>query len=56
MANLAAMYHPLHIHGGFIAVITKDGFPVPIPKHIHTHQHCTGRDIIDHRTTEAVDL
>jgi manganese oxidase len=32
IANLGAMYHPMHMHGGFMTVIAKDGFPVPEQK------------------------
>ena len=36
IANLGAMYHPMHMHGGFMTVIAKDGFPVPMPQQINT--------------------
>jgi manganese oxidase len=36
IANLGAMYHPMHMHGGFMTVIAKDGFPVPAPQQINT--------------------
>lgn len=36
IANLGAMYHPMHMHGGFMTVITKDGFPLPAPQKINT--------------------
>lgn len=36
MANLGAMYHPMHLHGGFFTVIAKDGFPVDAPQKMNT--------------------
>jgi manganese oxidase len=36
IANLGAMYHPMHMHGGFMTVIAKDGFPLPAPQKINT--------------------
>jgi len=36
IANLGAMYHPMHMHGGFMTVIAKDGFPLPAPQQINT--------------------
>jgi FtsP/CotA-like multicopper oxidase with cupredoxin domain/plastocyanin len=36
IANLGAMYHPMHMHGGFMTVIAKDGFPVPAPQRMNT--------------------
>jgi manganese oxidase len=36
MANLGAMYHPMHLHGGYFYVIAKDGFPVPAPQQMNT--------------------
>lgn len=36
IANLGAMYHPMHMHGGFMTVIAKDGFPLPAPQRINT--------------------
>jgi manganese oxidase len=36
MANLGAMYHPMHLHGGFMTIIAKDGFPLPQPQDVNT--------------------
>ncbi|CAN5627506.1 hypothetical protein BH23GEM9_BH23GEM9_05160 [soil metagenome] len=36
MANLGAMYHPMHLHGGYMTVIAKDGFPLPAPQDMNT--------------------
>ena len=36
IANLGAMYHPMHMHGGFMTVIAKDGFPLAEPQKINT--------------------
>lgn len=36
MANLGGMYHPMHLHGGFMTVIAKDGFPVASPQKVNT--------------------
>jgi manganese oxidase len=36
MANLGAMYHPMHLHGGFFTVVAKDGFPLPAPQDMNT--------------------
>jgi manganese oxidase len=36
MANLGAMYHPMHLHGGYMTVIAKDGFAVPNPQNMNT--------------------
>lgn len=36
MANLGGMYHPMHMHGGYFEVITKDGFPVENPQRMNT--------------------
>ena len=36
IANLGAMYHPMHMHGGFMTVIAKDGFPLPAPQKVNT--------------------
>jgi manganese oxidase len=36
MANLGAMYHPMHLHGGFMTIIAKDGFPLPAPQDVNT--------------------
>jgi manganese oxidase len=36
MANLGAMYHPMHLHGGYFTVIAKDGFPLPAPQDMNT--------------------
>jgi manganese oxidase len=36
IANLGAMYHPMHMHGGFMTVIAKDGFPLTAPQQINT--------------------
>lgn len=36
MANLGAMYHPMHLHGGFFTVIAKDGFPLETPQKMNT--------------------
>jgi manganese oxidase len=36
MANLGAMYHPMHLHGGYFYVIAKDGFPLPAPQKMNT--------------------
>ncbi len=36
IANLGAMYHPMHMHGGSFTVIAKDGFPVPHPQEMNT--------------------
>jgi manganese oxidase len=50
MANLGAMYHPMHMHGGFMTVIAKDGFPVPAPQKINTISIAPGEtwDVILH--------
>jgi manganese oxidase len=50
MANLGAMYHPMHMHGGFMTVIAKDGFPVPQPQKINTISIAPGEtwDVILH--------
>jgi manganese oxidase len=50
MANLGAMYHPMHMHGGFMTVIAKDGFPVPSPQKINTISIAPGEtwDVILH--------
>jgi manganese oxidase len=50
MANLGAMYHPMHMHGGFMTVIAKDGFPVPQPQRINTISIAPGEtwDVILH--------
>jgi manganese oxidase len=36
MANLGAMYHPMHLHGGYFYVIAKDGFPLDTPQKMNT--------------------
>jgi manganese oxidase len=36
MANLGAMYHPMHLHGGYFYVIAKDGFPLATPQKMNT--------------------
>jgi manganese oxidase len=36
MANLGAMYHPMHLHGGYFYVIAKDGFPIETPQKMNT--------------------
>jgi manganese oxidase len=36
MANLGSMYHPMHLHGGYMTVIAKDGFPVAQPQDMVT--------------------
>jgi manganese oxidase len=36
MANLGAMYHPMHLHGGYFYVIAKDGFPLEAPQRMNT--------------------
>jgi manganese oxidase len=36
MANLGAMYHPMHLHGGYFYVVAKDGFPLPAPQKMNT--------------------
>ena len=36
MANLGAMYHPMHLHGGYFYVVAKDGFPLPEPQKMNT--------------------
>jgi manganese oxidase len=36
LANLGAMYHPMHLHGGSFTVIAKDGFPVAQPQEMNT--------------------
>jgi manganese oxidase len=36
MANLGAMVHPMHLHGGFFDVVAKDGFPLPAPQKMNT--------------------
>jgi manganese oxidase len=36
LANLGAMYHPMHLHGGFMTVVAKDGFPLPAPQDVNT--------------------
>jgi manganese oxidase len=36
MANLGAMYHPMHLHGGYFYVIAKDGFPLSEPQKMNT--------------------
>jgi manganese oxidase len=50
MANLGGMYHPMHMHGGFMTVIAKDGFPVPSPQKINTISIAPGEtwDVILH--------
>jgi manganese oxidase len=50
MANLGAMYHPMHMHGGFMTVVAKDGFPVPHPQKINTISIAPGEtwDVILH--------
>jgi manganese oxidase len=50
MANLGAMYHPMHLHGGFFTVIAKDGFPVPMPQEMNTISIAPGEtwDVILH--------
>jgi manganese oxidase len=50
MANLGAMYHPMHMHGGFMTVVAKDGFPVPNPYKINTISIAPGEtwDVILH--------
>jgi manganese oxidase len=50
MANLGAMYHPMHMHGGFMTVIAKDGFAVPSPQKINTISIAPGEtwDVILH--------
>jgi manganese oxidase len=50
MANLGAMYHPMHLHGGFFTVIAKDGFPVPQPQEMNTISIAPGEtwDVILH--------
>lgn len=36
MANLGAMYHPMHLHGGYFYVVAKDGFSLPAPQKMNT--------------------
>jgi manganese oxidase len=50
MANLGAMYHPMHMHGGFMTVIAKDGFPLPAPQKMNTISIAPGEtwDVILH--------
>jgi manganese oxidase len=50
MANLGAMYHPMHMHGGFMTIIAKDGFPVPAPQKMNTISIAPGEtwDVILH--------
>jgi manganese oxidase len=50
MANLGGMYHPMHMHGGFMTVIAKDGFPLPSPQQINTISIAPGEtwDVILH--------
>jgi manganese oxidase len=36
IANLGAMYHPMHMHGGFMTVIAKDGFALDVPQKMNT--------------------
>ena len=36
IANLGAMLHPMHMHGGFMTIIAKDGFPLPMPQKVNT--------------------
>jgi manganese oxidase len=50
MANLGAMYHPMHLHGGFMTVIAKDGFPLPQPQDMNTLSLAPGEtyDVILH--------
>jgi manganese oxidase len=50
MANLGAMYHPMHMHGGFMTVIAKDGFPLPQPQKMNTISIAPGEtwDVILH--------
>jgi manganese oxidase len=36
MANLGAMYHPMHLHGGYFYVVAKDGFALPAPQKMNT--------------------
>jgi manganese oxidase len=36
MANLGAMYHPMHLHGGYFYVVAKDGFSLPTPQKMNT--------------------
>jgi manganese oxidase len=36
MANLGAMVHPMHLHGGFFDVVAKDGFALPAPQRMNT--------------------
>jgi manganese oxidase len=36
IANLGAMYHPMHMHGGFMTVIAKDGFALDVPQKVNT--------------------
>jgi manganese oxidase len=50
MANLGGMYHPMHMHGGFMTVIAKDGFPLPAPQQMNTISIAPGEtwDVILH--------
>jgi manganese oxidase len=50
LANLGAMYHPMHLHGGFFTVIAKDGFPLPQPQDMNTLSLAPGEtwDVILH--------
>jgi manganese oxidase len=50
MANLGAMYHPMHLHGGYMTVIAKDGFPVANPQDMTTISIAPGEtwDVILH--------
>jgi manganese oxidase len=50
IANLGAMYHPMHLHGGFFEVVAKDGFELPAPRRENTLSVAPGEtwDIILH--------
>jgi manganese oxidase len=50
IANLGAMYHPMHLHGGFFDVVAKDGFELPAPRRENTLSVAPGEtwDVILH--------
>jgi manganese oxidase len=50
IANLGAMYHPMHLHGGFFDVVAKDGFELPAPRRENTISVAPGEtyDVILH--------
>jgi manganese oxidase len=50
IANLGAMYHPMHLHGGFFDVVAKDGFELAAPRRENTLSVAPGEtyDIILH--------